>query len=142
MDFALSAEAGLAGLFLAATLAATILPGGSEAVLLAVLHQHPGQWAAALTVATLGNTLGGMSTYVLGRLLPEKVDAGGTAARHIDALRRHGAPLLLLSWVPLIGDVLCATAGWLRLSWRPCLAWMALGKGLRYAVLLAATARL
>jgi membrane protein YqaA with SNARE-associated domain len=47
--------------------------------------------------------------------------------------------VLLLAWAPLVGDALCAAAGWLRLAWLPCLGWMALGKGLRYALLLWAT---
>ena len=140
MDFLSTAEAGLAGLFLASLLAATLLPGGSEAVLAAVVLAHPEQAAAALALATLGNTLGGMSTYALGRLLPERVmrsgihadGAGDTAIRRIETLRRHGAPALLLAWAPLIGDALCAAAGWLRLPWRPCMVWMALGKGARY----------
>ena len=137
MDFLATAEAGLAGLFLASFLAATLLQGGSEAVLAAFLLAHPGQAAAALLLATVGNTLGGMSTYALGRLLPEKVGAGDTAARHIATLRRHGAPALLLAWAPIIGDALCAAAGWLRLPWLPCLLWMALGKGARYALVAA-----
>jgi membrane protein YqaA with SNARE-associated domain len=140
MDFLSTAEAGLAGLFLASLLAATLLPGGSEAVLAAVVLAHPEQAAAALALATLGNTLGGMSTYALGRLLPERVmrsgihadGAGDTAIRRIETLRRHGAPALLLAWAPLIGDALCAAAGWLRLPWLPCMVWMALGKGARY----------
>ncbi len=132
MDFLSTAEAGLAGLFLASLLAATLLPGGSEAVLAAVVLAHPEQAAAALALATLGNTLGGMSTYALGRLLPQRVGAGDTAMRQLDTLRRHGAPALLLAWAPIIGDALCAAAGWLRLPWLPCLLWMALGKGARY----------
>ena len=140
MDFLFTAEAGLAGLFLASFLAATQLPGGSEAVLAAVILAHPEQVIPALALATLGNTLGGMSTYALGRLLPQRVmrgdiqadGAGDTALRQLDTLRRHGAPALLLAWAPVIGDALCAAAGWLRLPWLPCLLWMALGKGARY----------
>jgi membrane protein YqaA with SNARE-associated domain len=142
MDFSFTAEAGLAGLFLASFLAATLLPGGSEAVLAAVLLAHPEQAIAALALATLGNTLGGMSTYALGRLIPEKVmrsgiqedGADGTAMKQLAAVRKHGAPALLLAWAPIIGDALCAAAGWLRLPWLPCLLWMALGKGARYLV--------
>jgi membrane protein YqaA with SNARE-associated domain len=138
MDLLLSPEAGLAGLFLASFLAATLLPGGSEAVLVALVLAHPEQSAAALVLATLGNTLGGMTTYGLGRLIPEKVGAGGTArfsVRHTAALDRWGPAGLLMSWVPLIGDALCAAAGWLRLPWLPCLLWMAFGKAARYGVL-------
>ena len=125
-------------MFLASFLAATLLPGGSEAVLVALVLAHPEQSAAALVLATLGNTLGGMTTYGLGRLIPEKVGAGGTArfsVRHTAALDRWGPAALLLAWAPLVGDALCAAAGWLRLPWLPSLLWMALGKALRYGVL-------
>jgi len=129
------ANAGLAGLFVASFLSATLLPGGSEAVLLGVLALHPGQAVPALLLATLGNTLGGMTTYWMGRALPEKKVGSGETARHIEQVRHWGSPALLLAWAPLIGDALCAAAGWLRLHWLPCLLWMALGKGARYAVL-------
>ena len=135
MDFLFTAEAGLAGLFLASFLAATLLPGGSEAVLAAVILAHPEQVIPALALATLGNTLGGMSTYALGLLLPQGVGAGDTANRQLETLRRHGAPALLLAWAPVIGDALCAAAGWLRLPWLSCMIWMALGKGARYALI-------
>ena len=145
MDFAFSAEAGLAGLFLASFLSATLLPGGSEAVLFAVIRLHPEQSAAALALATLGNTLGGMTTYGMARLLPSKFmrsgipgdGAGGTAAYRLNALRRHGSPLLILAWTPIIGDALCAAAGWLRLPWLPCALWMAAGKAARYGLVVA-----
>ena len=137
MDFAFTAEAGLAGLFLASFLAATLLPGGSEAVLFAVIRLHPEQTLAALLLATLGNTLGGMSTYGMARLLPARVGADNTATRRLDALRRHGAPLLILAWAPIVGDALCAAAGWLRLPPLACTAWMAAGKAARYALVAA-----
>ena len=132
MDFAFTAEAGLAGLFLASFLSATLLPGGSEAVLLAVVLRHPDQASAALLLATIGNTLGGMTTYGMGRLLPQHLAPEKSAL-----VRRRGPPVLLLAWVPIIGDALCASAGWLRLAWLPCTLWMALGKGARYAVVVA-----
>jgi membrane protein YqaA with SNARE-associated domain len=122
-------EAGLFALFLASFLSATLLPGGSELVLAGMLALHPEQLGAALVLATAGNTLGGMSTYLLARLLPQRAD---TSRR---AWLRRGPAILLLSWAPLVGDALCAGAGWLRLPWRACLLWMALGKGLRYAVI-------
>ncbi len=132
MDFAFTAETGLAGLFLASFLAATLLPGGSEAVLAAVLLKHPDQAAAALLLATLGNTLGGMLTYGMGRWLPQ-----GLAPEKSALVRRRGAPILLLAWAPVIGDALCAAAGWLRLPWQPCALWMAIGKAGRYLVVAA-----
>ncbi|MBN8934783.1 MAG: sugar kinase [Rhizobiales bacterium] len=47
-------------------------------------------------------------------------------------MRRFGPPLLLLSWLPVVGDPFCTLAGWLRLSWRECLFFIAVGKTLRY----------
>jgi membrane protein YqaA with SNARE-associated domain len=138
MESLLNPEASLAGLFLASFLAATVLPGGSEVVFAALLLAQPELAVPALLLATLGNTLGGMSTYALARLLPEKkVGSGETVrqARIHAALLRHGAPALLLAWAPVIGDALCAAAGWLRLPWLSCALWMALGKGARYALL-------
>ena len=127
----------LAGLAASAFLAATLLPGGSEAVFAALLTLRPELTPAALLVATVANTAGGMSTYALGRLLPRKEPGA-----HARTLQRWGSLALLLSWVPLITRVdhrvtppLCAAAGALRLNAFACLAWMALGKGLRYAAI-------
>jgi membrane protein YqaA with SNARE-associated domain len=83
----------------------------------------------------------------MGRLLPQKVGAGATAdsLKHLKyrvALQRHGTLLLLLAWTPVVGDALCAAAGWLRLPWLPSALWMVLGKGLRYAVLIGGMAAL
>lgn len=156
MDFLFTAEAGLTGLFLSSFLAATLLPGGSEAVLLAVLLAHPEQALPAWLLATTGNTLGGMVTYGMGRFLPNRVTtrvgvprgfpavtghdvASGQPAvsAQLVALHKHGPFLLVLAWMPVIGDLLCATAGWMRLPWLTCALWMLLGKGTRYAVLIA-----
>ncbi|MCX7145622.1 MAG: DedA family protein [Sulfuritalea sp.] len=129
MDFAFTVEWGLAGLFLASFLSATLLPGGSEAVLFAVIRMHPEQMASALVLATLGNTLGGMTTYFMGRLLPQHLAPEKSALT-----KRHGPPILLLAWTPIVGDALCAAAGWLRLPPIPCALWMALGKAARYVL--------
>jgi membrane protein YqaA with SNARE-associated domain len=123
-----SERTSLAALFASAFLSATVLPGNSEVVLFQVLRAHPDALAASLAVATLGNTLGSMTTYALGRLLPER----SPRARAIEWLRRYGAPALILAWVPVIGDALCAAAGWLRIRWLPALAFTAAGKLARY----------
>jgi membrane protein YqaA with SNARE-associated domain len=94
-------DAGLAGLFLSAFVSATVLPGNSEIVLFAFLKAFPDRVAAAIAVATVGNTLGGLTTYGLGRLLPE---GGVPSERALAWVRRYGALALLLSWVPLVGD--------------------------------------
>ncbi len=126
----ISAETGLLGLFAASFLAATLLPGGSEAVLFAFLRLHPEQQASALLLATFGNTLGGLTSWACGRWLPkwQRLEQ----LPQLDRVRRWGAPALLLAWAPLIGDALCVAAGWLRLHWLPCMVFMAIGKFARY----------
>ncbi|HEU0290961.1 MAG TPA: YqaA family protein [Burkholderiales bacterium] len=122
----------MTALFASSFLAATLLPGGSEAVLFGVLKLHPERALAALSVATLGNTLGGMSSYLIGRVIPQKKDLPG-----LPAMRRYGAPALLLSWIPIIGDPLCVAAGWLRLNPWLAVLYIALGKLARYAAITA-----
>ena len=131
MDWlSISPETGLWGFLISSFLAATLLPGGSEAVLFGLLKLHPDLLWPALLLGTFGNTLGGMTSYACGRWLPawQKLDALTQRER----VRKWGAPILILSWVPLIGDALCVAAGWLRLSVLPCTLFMALGKFVRY----------
>ena len=126
----ISAESGLWGMFFSSFFAATLLPGGSEAILFALLKVHPELLWPTLGVATLGNTLGGMISYACGRWLPrwQKFDVLPGHER----VQRWGSPILLLSWAPLIGDALCLAAGWLRLNWLACAMFMAFGKFARY----------
>ena len=121
----------LGALMLSAFLAATLLPGGSEVAFAGLLALRPDLSLPALILATLGNTVGGMSSYALGRLLPRKE----ISPARLELVRRRGSLILLLSWVPLIGDALCVGAGVLRLNSFNCLVWMALGKGLRYGAI-------
>ena len=114
-------------LFVSSFLAATLLPGGSEAVLFIVLKAHPTLFWPALIAATIGNTLGGMSSYLVGRLIPQRREL-----KRLDAVRHHGSAILLFSWVPIVGDSFCVAAGWLRLNpWTSSL-FMAAGKFARY----------
>lgn len=122
-------EFSLGALFFSSFLAATLLPGGSEAVLFGVLKLDPALLWPALALATLGNTLGGMSSYLLGRILPEQKNLRG-----LEWVRRYGAVTLLLAWAPLIGDGLCVAAGWLRLNALWVAVFMAVGKLARYLV--------
>ncbi len=122
--------ASLISLFLSSFLAATLLPGGSEAVLFGVLKAYPEILWPALGVATLGNTLGGMVTFGMGWLLPQTQQL-----KHVEKVRRHGTPALLLAWVPLIGDALCLAAGWLRLNLWQAALFMAIGKFARYWII-------
>ena len=125
----MSETASLWALFASSFLAATLLPGGSEVVLFGVLKAHPQLFWPALLVATIGNTLGGMSSYAIGRFFPQRREMRG-----LHRVRQHGTPLLLLSWVPIVGDAFCVAAGWLRLNALLSALFMAAGKFSRYVV--------
>ncbi len=120
----------LFALFSSSFLGATLLPGGSEAVLFAVLGAYPDSLWAALAVATAGNTLGGMVSFYMGWLLPVT-----QPLKHLEKVRQYGTPALLLAWLPLIGDALCLAAGWLRLCWWQTALFMAIGKFARYGLI-------
>ncbi|WLI76397.1 YqaA family protein [Kosakonia sp. H02] len=124
----------LFSLFASSFLSATILPGNSEVVLVAMLLAHTSQPWWLVGIATMGNSLGGLTNVILGRFFPQrKVSRWQEKATHW--LRRYGAVALLLSWMPVMGDLLCVLAGWLRLSWGPVLFFLCLGKALRYVAL-------
>lgn len=123
------------GLFVWSFLAATVLPLGSE-VALAALVRAEGRVAAPVLVATAGNYLGACTTYWLGRRgaralggWRKESDENSRAAR---LLARYGQPILLLSWVPVLGDALVAGAGAVGMPFPGFSAWVVLGKGLRY----------
>ncbi len=126
----LNSDLSLWGLFLSSFLGATLLPGGSELVLLGVLHLHPELFWPALLLGTLGNTLGGMISFGMGWMLPMT-----QKLKHVASVRKYGAPALLLAWAPLIGDALCVAAGWLRLNPFHAALFMLTGKFARYALI-------
>jgi len=123
----------LLGLLAASFLAATLVPLPSEAALFAYLQLHPDRSALALGVATLGNTAGGMTSYLIGRFIPQ----GKLDFRAIQHVRRYGAPVTVLAWLPIVGDALCVAAGWLRVNWLAALGFMAAGRLARYAAVAA-----
>ncbi len=125
-------------LFGSSFLSATLLPGSSEAVLIALLIAQKGSVYGLLLAASVGNTLGGLTNIFLGRLMPPK----GQGRWHDTAmtwLHRLGPAALLLSWLPVVGDLLCVLAGWLRFAWLPSVLFLAMGKTLRYIVIATAT---
>lgn len=129
------------GLFASSVLASTLLPGGSELTLTALALGGEFDHWTILWVATLGNTLGGLSNWVIGYWVSRRYPLQGSkqADRHPVAWRwvqRYGVWTLLLSWLPVIGDPLVLLAGWLRMRFRYVVPLVLLGKGLRYALLL------
>ncbi len=126
-------------LFLSAFLASTLLPGGSEVVLAALVYQGQDDPWKLLLVATAGNTLGGISTWAVGRFVnwwcPSTNVSQPKYQRAMEWVRRWGSPVLILSWVPFAGDPLCLAGGWLRIHWLPALFWIGIGKAARYAVI-------
>ncbi len=131
MEAYLTPNASLWFLFASSFLAATLLPGGSELVLVGVLKMHPQLYWPALVIGTIGNTLGGLTSYFIGRIFP-KPDASHRGLKYVE---KYGNASLLLAWTPLIGDALCVAAGWLRLNWLWVTLFMAIGKFVRYFVL-------
>jgi len=122
-------------LFIASFIAATLLPGGSEAILLWMLHQGEHSASTLVLSATLGNTLGGIVTYGMGVMLakcwsPESLSKHQNRA--IVWVQKYGHWSLLLSWVPFIGDPLCFVAGCLGLNWFKAGLAILVGKSLRY----------
>jgi membrane protein YqaA with SNARE-associated domain len=131
-------EFGLGAVFVVSLLSATLLPMASVPVVWGLIEINPALFWPAIGVATVGNTLGGVITYAMGwgaeRAYERVTHHPPRDARALAWLRRWGPPACLLSWLPFVGDPLCGVAGWLRLPFWPCVAYMAIGKFLRYLV--------
>ena len=128
----------LSSLFASSFLSATLLPGNSEVVLVAMLLSGVSQPWLLVLIATMGNSLGGLTNVILGRFFPLR-EKSRWQEKAVGWLKRYGAATLLLSWMPVIGDLLCLLAGWMRISWGPVLFFLCLGKALRYVLLAWAT---
>jgi len=123
------------GLFVAAFLAATLLPLPSE-VPLALLVRGDARIVLPVLVATAGNYLGACTTYGLARgLVARRTPAASSiGGRALYLFKRYGAPSLLLSWLPAIGDGIVAVAGAAQLPFAVFSAWTVAGKAVRYFV--------
>lgn len=150
---------GLPAIFIVSTVSATLLPMGSEPAVFAFVKLAPDMFWPAVLVATLGNTLGGAISYLLGRgawdavrawrqrrqaaqasavpCAPRSQPATVTrwqryASRFLDRL---GPRAMLFTWLPAVGDPLCALAGWRRFAFWPSMVYMAIGKFARYVLM-------
>jgi len=132
---------GLSTVFVVSFISATLVPLGSEPVVFGLVKLNPHLFWPTIGVATLGNTLGGAVTWMMGLASHRVMDRYSHSRHHLRALawlERLGPKACLLAWLPLVGDPLCAVAGWLKMPFWPCLAYMALGKFTRYLIMTAA----
>ncbi|MBS0477455.1 MAG: DedA family protein [Proteobacteria bacterium] len=153
LDLLALPQFGLSTVFVVSFVSATLLPLGSEPAVFGLIKLNPALFWPAVLVATAGNTLGGAVSWWMGlgahrawdaarrrRQAGHAVDPEAKPARELSRterrarvwLRRWGPKTCLLSWLPVVGDPLCAVAGWLRMPFWPCVVYMAIGKFLRY----------
>jgi membrane protein YqaA with SNARE-associated domain len=133
----LLSDYGLLSLFLLSFCASTLLPLGSEWLLVALLLKGNNPINTVL-IATIGNSLGAATSYLIGRwgsnwLIEKLLRVDAARQQHAEVwFERYGSWALLLSWLPLVGDPLCLVSGMLK---TPPLRFGILvsgGKGLRY----------
>jgi membrane protein YqaA with SNARE-associated domain len=122
-------------LFTSAFLSATVLPFASEVGLVAAVRVERAV-VLPILVATAGNFLGACTTYFLGRAAAIAIDRRYTRHEFLAQrlVRRFGAPVLLLSWVPFVGDAIVALAGASRIPFVRFSIYTAVGKLVRYIV--------
>ena len=130
----------LAALFLVAFSAATLLPGGSEAALLAMAALTEHSTLTLLLVASVGNILGSVLNYGLGRLALHYQDRKWFPATPAALKKargwftRWGQLSVLLAWVPIIGDPITVAAGVMRMNFGLFIALVTISKTIRYLV--------
>ena len=138
LDLLALPEFGLSTVFIVAFISATLLPLGSEPVVLGLVKLNPELFWAAIFVATVGNTLGGALDWWMGYGAHKVTDKYQHSDHHSRAARwleKLGPKACLLAWLPVVGDPLCAVAGWLKFPFWPCVGYMAIGKFLRYLLM-------
>jgi membrane protein YqaA with SNARE-associated domain len=132
---------GLSTVFVVSFISATLLPMGSEPAVFGLIKLNPELFWPTIAVATVGNTLGGAVSWGMGLASHQVLEHYQHSSHHLRALawlERLGPKACLLAWLPVVGDPLCAVAGWLKLPFWPCFFYMAIGKFGRYLMLTAA----
>ena len=131
---------GLSTVFIVSMISATLLPLGSEPVVFGLIKINPDLFWPTIFVATAGNTLGGAISWWTGygaEVLYERLQHKRFEVRALVWLNRFGPKACLLSWLPGVGDPLCAVAGLLKMPFWPCVLYMAIGKFARYVTMTA-----
>jgi len=129
-------NSGLWGLFISAFISSTILPGGSEAVLAYMVVEETDSVINLVSIATIGNTLGALTTWFLGMIANKKMPLESLLTsdkkKSLAFVKKWGLWTLLFSWLPIIGDGLCFAGGWLKLPWLLSSILIFTGKAFRY----------
>ncbi|MFW5444102.1 MAG: YqaA family protein [Methylococcaceae bacterium] len=127
---------GLWGLFVSAFVSSTIAPGGSEVVLAYMVSEKLYNVEGLVLIATVGNTLGALTTWFLGTLAAKKFPVEGLLSKKkvksLRLVKRWGIWALLFSWLPVVGDGLCFAGGWLKLPVFISSVAIFVGKAIRY----------
>ena len=131
-------ELGYLGLFLGSFLAATIVPFSADVLLVGMLIAGGDMWIV-VAVATLGNFIGGLTSYGVGRAGRwEWIERLGVSRDKLERQKsrvdRFGAPIALLSWVPFVGDVFAVALGFYRVRFVPMAIYMFIGKCARFVM--------
>jgi len=130
----------LAILFFSSLISATLFPGGSELLLIYYVKNDPSLSLSYFIAVTIGNSLGALITYFMGYFFYWGRDKA--QSKHQKAwsfCQKHGAWALLLSWLPVVGDLLPLTAGWLKLAIIKSSLFIITGKAIRYLLVISAT---
>jgi membrane protein YqaA with SNARE-associated domain len=130
---------GLSTVFIVSLISATLLPLGSEPAVFGLVKLNPELFWPAVLVATAGNTVGGAISWWMGwgaeRVYEQVRHRKPAELKALAWLERFGPKACLLSWLPAVGDPLCAVAGWLKLPFWPCVGYMLVGKFARYVTM-------
>ena len=127
-------------LFFSAFISSTLLPGGSELLLIYYLNTNPENVWSYFIAVTAGNSLGAMLTYLMGYYFYwGREKAQNKHQKAISFCQRYGVYSLLLSWLPIVGDALPLIAGWLKLSMTKSIVFITTGKALRYLLIIIST---
>ncbi|PKM13439.1 MAG: hypothetical protein CVV13_01620 [Gammaproteobacteria bacterium HGW-Gammaproteobacteria-3] len=130
---------GLMSLFVSSFVSSTLAPGGSEAVLAYMVSEKVYEASMLVMIASIGNTLGAMTTWYLGALaarkFPLETSLSQQKQKAVTWLQKWGRWVLLLTWLPVIGDGLCFAGGWLKFSLISSSLIIFIGKLGRYAVI-------
>lgn len=134
-------------LFFSGFTSATLLPGSSEALFLFMLSQQSWNTGVLILVVGVGNSLGGMTNWVLGTLIRKGLIRKGLGKEKLSDsenkyryqaerwLHQYGSPVLFFSFLPIIGDPLCLVAGLVKIHWLKALLYISAGKFFRYFIL-------